>query len=179
MRVQIRVVLGGGRRMETALRPAPSTSSSSSRSCSNSPPTRRVAVTLASSLLRGKNPLEVPLGFRCRALPRERFRELARPSTQASNQTDVRRQRVHGCRHRLDVAVRHEEPRLAVAHGLADTRRIGRDDRRAARGRLQIRDTPALLRRRELESPPPTQHLNLCRLVDTPKKPYAITKVKR
>ena len=79
----------------------------------------------------------------------------------------------HRGAHRAHVAVRHEKSRLAVAHRLANARRVRCDDRRGARGRLEVRDAPALLGRCEHERPRATQQRELLRLRDAPKKPHA------
>ena len=62
-----------------------------------------------------------------------------------------------------DVAVRDEISRLAVAHRLTDAGRVRRDDRRAARRRLEIRDPPPFLRRGEDERPRAPQQAQLLR----------------
>src|SRR4030095_13962057 len=68
---------------------------------------------------------------------------------------------------------------LVVEDRLADARRVGCDHRRTARGCLEIRDAPSLLRRGEDERPRASQQAQLLVLADAPKKPHALAEVKR
>src|SRR5918998_1376867 len=116
----------------------------------------------------------MPLGLVGGAIPSEAFREAARSLAEAPNEGRRRGERAHCFGHRRDVAVGHEEPRLAISDRLADTRGVGGDDGGAACGRLEVRDAPTLLRRGEDQSPGAPEQRELLRLGYTPKKPNAV-----
>src|SRR5262249_14163276 len=99
------------------------------------------------------HPLEMRLGLIRRALPREALSEDTRVFAQSVEEIARLRDAAHPGGHGGHVAVRNEETRLAVAHRLADSRRVRRDDRRGARRGLEVRDSPALLWRRKHERP--------------------------
>ena len=101
----------------------------------------------------------------------------ATPSDATSSRDSARR-RIAAAMAR-DVAVRHEKAGHAVAHRLANARRVGRDDRRCARGSFEVRDAPALLGRCKHRRPRATKQRELLRLRDPPKKPHPASKVKR
>ena len=72
--------------------------------------------------------------------------------------------------------------RKPVSPSRTDSRMPGEFDATTgvrARGGLEVRDPPPLLRRREHERPRAAQQRELLRLGDAPKKPHAIAEVKR
>src|SRR6478672_2785516 len=114
-----------------------------------------------------------------RAFPSEALGEDASLGAEALDQLARFGNALHGRGHRAHIAVRHEESRVAVAHGLANARRVGGDDGRGAGGGFEIGDAPTLLWRREDQRPRAAQKRELVRLTDSPKKPYAVAEVKR
>src|SRR5204863_8575852 len=84
----------------------------------------------------------------------------------------------HRC-HCRGVSMRYEIAGLTVPNRLANARRVGCNDRRRARGGLEIRDAPPFLRRGKDKRPSATQQGELLMLRDTPKKPHPVAEVKR
>ena len=114
------------------------------------------------------------LGLVGGALPREALGEHARFGAQALDELARLGDAPHRRGHRGHVAVRHEKARLTVAHRLANSRRVRRDDRRRAGRGLEVRDSPPLLWRRKHERPRAAQQRELLRLADSPKKLHAL-----
>src|SRR5690348_10919160 len=113
------------------------------------------------------------------AIPGEGHREAPPRLPKAIDERAIRGDAAHRPPHCGDVAMRYEDPRLPVAHGLSKSRRVRCHHWCRTRGGLEVRDSPPLLRRCEGKCPRPAEERELLRLADEPKKPHAIAKVKR
>ena len=92
---------------------------------------------------------EVGLGQIGHAVPRQRFGKSAPRLAQAGHQGGVGGEFQHPGGQRRGVPVGNQEAGLAVPHRVPESRAVGREGGRPARGRFHNGNTPPLLRRRE------------------------------
>src|SRR4051812_40876350 len=114
------------------------------------------------------------LGLLGGALPSEALGEDTRLRSKTLDQFARFSNAPHRRGHGADVAMGHEEPRVAVAHGFANARRVRCDDGSSAGGGFEIGNAPTLLWRRKNQCPRSAQQRELVRFGDSPKKPHAL-----
>src|SRR6185312_8424937 len=114
-----------------------------------------------------------------RTLPRETRGEAAPRRAKPLHERAVVRQTREDFGERASVAMGNEKPGLLIPHGLPQPWRVRRHDRRGARGRFEVRDAPPFLGRRERQGPRLPEQGQFLLIGDEPKKPNAVTEVKR